>query len=134
MRTSHEITELIIGSAMKLHRTLGSGFLESVYHKALAIELRHAGLNVDPEWPLKAYYEGEIVGEFTADLLVEKSIIVELKAVQSLVSAHEVQTVNYLTATKLEVGLPINFGAPSLQFKRKHRLPRPNPENPINPV
>lgn len=134
MRTSHEITELIIGSAMNVHRTLESGFLESVYHKALAIELRHAGLNVDPAWPLKVHYEGEIGGEFTADLLVEKSIIVELKAVQSLVSAHEVQTVNSLTATKLEVGLIIHFGAPSLPFKRQHRLPRPNPENPINPV
>lgn len=127
MPDSHEITEKIIGSAMKVHRTLGPGFLESVYQKALAFELREAALAVELEWPLKVYYERTVVGDFTADLLVEHSIIVELKAVQTLNSAHEVQTANYLTATNLEVGLLINFGTSSLQFKRKHRLRQAQP-------
>lgn len=106
---------------MKVHRSLGSGFVESVYQKALALELRKAGLRLQVEWPLKVYYDEVMVGEFSADLLVEDAIIVELKSVQSLNPAHEVQVVNYLTATKLDIGLLINFGAPSLQFKRKHR-------------
>ncbi len=136
MTDSHEITECIIGSAMKVHRTLGPGFLESVYQNALALELQRAGLDVELEWPLKVYYGRSVVGDFSADLLVEKSIIVELKALQALNPAHEVQTVNYLAATGLEVGLLINFGAPSLQFKRKRREARSaaNPVNPVNPV
>lgn len=134
MRTSHQITEIIIGAAMKVHRTPGAGFLDSVYQNALVLEIRRSGLAVEKEHSLKVYYDGEIVGDFSADLLVEKSIIVELKAVQSLTTAHEVQTVNYLAATKLDVGLLINFGSSSLQFKRKHRTPLRHPDHPVNPV
>ena len=134
MKSSHEITEVVIGAAMKVHRTLGPGFLESVYQHALAIELRRAGLTAEAQLPLKVCYEGEVVGEFFTDLLVEKSIVVELKAVQALITAHEVQTVNYLTATKLDVGLLINFGAARLEFKRKHRLPLRHPNHPVNSV
>jgi len=134
MRDAHEITEAVIGAAMKVHRALGAGFLESVYRNALALELRHVGLAVELEWPLPVHYERTIVGEFSADMLVEKSIIIELKALQNLVPAHEVQTVNHLAATTLEVGLLINFGAPSLQFKRLLRQRILNPANPVDPV
>jgi GxxExxY protein len=117
------LTGQIIGLAMEVHRTLGPGFLESVYRRALLIELHRAGIRADPEQRIAVRYRGEVVGEFIPDLVVEQRLIVELKAVQNLDKAHEVQTVNYLTATGLETGLLINFGSRSLQFKRKFRLP-----------
>ena len=128
-----EITGKIIGCAMKVHRTLGSGFLESVYQNALAYELKKAGLEVECEVPIKVLYEEVDVGEFYADLLVEKQVIVENKAVEQLCPAHEVQLVNYLTATEYDVGLLFNFGSSSLQYKKKFRVYRasaPHPENP----
>ncbi len=115
------LTEQIIGLAMKVHRVLGSGFLESVYRKALLIELRKAGLRAEEEKRICVLYEGVSVGDFAADILVEDKVILELKAVESLGNAHEVQTVNYLTATGLDIGLLINFGSERLQFKRKFR-------------
>ncbi len=118
------LTEKIIGCAMQVHRTLGPGFLESVYEKALAHELRKAGLTVICQHPIQVTYDGVIVGDFIADMLVEGRIIIELKAVQTLAKAHEVQLVNYLTATGIEIGLLLNFGAASLEFKRKHRTYR----------
>jgi GxxExxY protein len=120
-----QLAEKIIGCAMKVHSILGPGFLESVYQKALAHELRKAGLNVEIEKPLTVHYDGIIVGEFLADMLVETRIMVELKANQSLVPAHEVQLVNYLTATGIEIGLLMNFGGERLEFKRKTRTYRP---------
>jgi GxxExxY protein len=119
-----ELTEKIIGCAMKVHRTLGPGFLESVYEKAFAYEMMKAGLQVECQTPIQVRYEGIVVGDFIADMRVEKRVLVENKAVQALTTAHEVQLVNYLTATGIEVGLLINFGAASLQFKRKHKLYR----------
>jgi len=121
MERNYDLAGQIIGLAMKVHRTLGSGFLESVYHKALAIELQKAGLKVEVEKPIQVFYEGQVVGDFAADLLVNDEVIVEIKAVQALAPAHEVQTVNYLVATGKDIGLLINFGASSLQFKRKFR-------------
>jgi len=122
----HEkLTEMIIGSAMKVHRTLGPGFLESVYQKALSHELRKIGLDVESEKPIQVIYDGVAVGDFTADLLVEGVILVENKAVHALILAHEVQLVNYLTATGIEIGLLLNFGAEALEFRRKHRTYRP---------
>jgi GxxExxY protein len=100
-----ELTEKIIGCAMKVHSMLGPGFLESVYAKALAHELRKAGLKVECEKLITVKYDGVVVGEFSADKLVEERVMVEEKAVQALVSAHEVQLVNYLTATGIEIGL-----------------------------
>ena len=135
-----EITGKIIGCAMKVHRMLGSGFLELVYQNALAYELRKAGLEVECEVPIKVLYEGVDVGAFYADLLVEKQVIVENKAVEQLCPAHEVQLVNYLTATEHDVGLLLNFGSSSLQYKKKFRIYRAsashpvNPENPVHPV
>lgn len=116
-----ELTGAIIGCAIRVHRTLGPGFLESVYERAFTHELTKAGLHVACQEPLRVFYDGLVVGEFTIDLRVEGRILIELKAVQSLTTTHEVQLVNYLTATQNDIGLLINFGASSLQFKRKHR-------------
>ena len=118
------LTEKIIGCAMKVHSVLGPGFLESVYAKALAHELRQAGLQVECEKPITVSYDGVVVGEFSADKLVEEKVMVEDKAVQALGSAHEVQLVNYPTATGVEIGLLLNFGAQRLEYKRKSRTYR----------
>ena len=115
------LTEKIIGCAMQVHRVLGPGFLESIYEKALAHELSKIGLNVVCQHPIQVTYDGIVVGDFFADMVIENRIIVENKAVSALVKAHEVQLVHYLTATGIEIGLLINFGAASLEFKRKHR-------------
>jgi GxxExxY protein len=115
------VTEQVIGLAMKVHRVLGPGFLESVYQKALLVELHTAGLPAEEGKRITVVYNGVSVGEFIADIVVRESLIVELKAVESLHRAHELQTLNYLSATGLEIGLLLNFGTDSLQFKRKHR-------------
>lgn len=128
-----ELTGKIIGCAMKVHRALGCGFLESVYQNALAYELQRAGLRAECEVPIKVFYDGVDVGEFYADILVEQQVIVENKAVEQLGPAHEVQLVNYLTATEYEVGLLFNFGSSSLQYKKKFRVYRKPGSNPVNP-
>lgn len=120
-----ELTERIIGCAMAVHSTLGPGFLESVYQNALAHELRKKGLFVELEKPITVTYDGVVVGDSCCDMLVASRVLLEIKAVQSLNAAHEVQTVNYLTATGIDVGLLLNFGAQRLEFKRKHRVYRP---------
>ncbi len=128
------LTETIIGCAFQVHNTLGVGFLEKVYENALRIELTKRGLKVRQQEPIVVYYDEQVVGEFYADLWVEDCVIVELKAVRSLDRTHEVQLVNYLTATGLDTGLLINFG-PSVQVKRKFRQYKPkHPVNPVNPV
>ena len=134
--TDDELTEIIIGCAYKVHNTLGSGFLEKVYRKSLAIEVAKKGLKVEQEASIQVFYEGQIVGEYFADLLIENRVIAELKAVQGLLREHEVQLVNYLAATGLDSGLLINFAA-SVQVKRKYRTYKPKPINPVhlvNPV
>lgn len=120
-----ELTEKIIGCAMTVHRILGPGFLESVYQHALAHELRKANLEVECERKIQVTYDGVVVGDFSADMIVQGAILVENKAVQALAPAHEVQLVNYLTATGIEIGLLLNFGAERLGFKRKTRTYRP---------
>jgi GxxExxY protein len=128
------LTETIIGCAFQVHNALGVGFLEKVYENALRIELSKRGLKVRQQEPITVYYDGQVVGEFYADLLVEDRVIIELKAVRSLDKAHEVQLVNYLTATGLDTGLLINFG-PSVQVKRKFRQYKSkNPVNLVNHV
>lgn len=119
------LTQSIIGCAMRVHTTLGPGFLESVYRRALVHELLKLGLTVEIERALTVTYDGVIVGAFSADLLLEGRVLLELKANQSLAAANEVQLVNYLTATGIDLGLLLNFGAERLQFKRKTRLPKP---------
>jgi GxxExxY protein len=116
-----EWSETVIGSAMKVHGELGPGFLESVYQNALVHELRKTDLPVACEQPIEVRYDGNVVGEFQADVVVANELVVELKAVSALNVAHEVQLVNYLTALGKDVGLLINFGGPSLEFKRKYR-------------
>lgn len=118
------LTEMIIGCAMKVHRTLGPGFLESVYENAFAHEMRKAGLRVECQAPIQVRYDDVVVGDFYADMRVENRVLIENKAVLTLNTAHEVQLVNYLTATSVEIGLLINFGAARLEFKRKHRTYR----------
>jgi GxxExxY protein len=120
-----ELTERIIGCAMSVHRTLGPGFLESVYQNALAHELQKAGLVVECGKRIQVHYDGLVVGDFVADMFVQELILIENKAVQALSPAHEVQLVNYLTATGIEVGLLLNFGSTRLEFKRKSRTYRP---------
>lgn len=114
------ITKKIIGCAYTVHNTLGAGFLEKVYENALKIELEKTGLTVKQQVPINVYYEGQVVGEYYADLWVDEQVIIELKAVQNLSKIHEVQLVNYLTATGLETGLLLNFGQ-SVQVRRKFR-------------
>lgn len=114
----------VIGSAMKVHSTLGPGFLESVYKNALIWELRKTGLQAEAERPISVYYDGQLIGAFTADLFVNNSLIVELKSIQALAKAHEVQLVNYLVATGVDEGLLLNFCAERLEFKKKFRTPK----------
>jgi GxxExxY protein len=116
-----ELTHKIIACAYKVYNTLGFGFLETIYHKALLIELTKAGLSAESEKPLKVYYDDQVIGDFYGDLLVESEIILELKSVEKLAKAHEVQLVNYLTALRKDVGLLINFGPQGVQVKRKYR-------------
>jgi GxxExxY protein len=118
---SEDLTEAVIGLAMKVHRVLGPGFVEFVYRNALLAELRKANFAVEVEKPLKVIYEGIVVGEFSADLFIDGWLLIELKAVSQLTKDHEVQVVNYLTALNQPFGLLLNFGAPSLQYKRKYQ-------------
>jgi GxxExxY protein len=131
----YDLAGNVIGAAMKVHRTLGPGYLESVYVNALAHELTKLGLSFSLQTSLKVNYDGVIVGTYVADIVVEAELIVELKAIQLLTKAHEAQLVNYLTTTGIEVGLLLNFGAQSLEFHRKCRTYRPaNSRNSVNSV
>jgi len=116
-----ELSEKIIGCAYRVYNKMGFGFLESVYEKCLLIEFRKAGLKAESQKPIKVFYEDEIVGDFEADIVVEDSIIVELKSVKRIIIAHEVQLVNYLVATGKDVGLLLNFGEKKVEVKRKVR-------------
>jgi GxxExxY protein len=122
--TDDVLTQQIIGCAYKVHNTLGPGFLEKVYENALRIELEKLGLRVKQQEPISVEYEGQVVGEYYADLWVDERVVVELKAAQALAKEHEVQLVNYLTATRIDLGLLLNFG-PSVQVKRKFREYKP---------
>ena len=118
-----DITHKIIGAAYRVYNHLGFGFLESVYKKAMVIELAKNSLKVEEEKPLKVYYDNQVVGDFYMDLFVEEAVIVELKSVQSLAKEHEVQLVNYLNGLNKEIGVLINFGPSGVQVKRKYRQP-----------
>ncbi|MBS1934977.1 MAG: GxxExxY protein [Bacteroidetes bacterium] len=113
-----EITEKIIGAAMKVHATLGNGFQEVIYQRALAIEMKKSGLVFEREYNMKIFYSGEEIGERRVDFFVENKIMVELKALIQLENVHIAQAKNYLEAYNMEVGLLINFGTTSLEFKR----------------
>ncbi len=102
----------------KVYNELGAGFIEKVYENALMIELKNEGLATQQQYPVKVYYKGTLIGDYVADIVVEEKVIVELKAVSQLTKAREVQLVNYLKVTRLEVGLLINFGD-QVSIKRK---------------
>ena len=116
-----ELTHQIIGGAYQVYNQLGFGFLESVYHKDMIIELNNSDVFVESEKPLKVFYNDQIVGDFYVDLLVDDEIVVELKSVKRLSKEHEVQLVNYLNALKMDIGLLINFGPSGVEIKRKYR-------------
>ena len=118
------LSSRIIASAFTVSNSIGCGFLEKVYENALRIELEKLGLRVKQQEPISVNYEGQVVGDYYADLWVDESVVIELKAAQTLVKHHEVQLVNYLTATGIECGLLLNFG-PSVQVKRKFREYKP---------
>jgi len=144
------LTRRIIGGAMRVHGVLGPGFLESVYRRALAWELRVSEMDVQCEKRLDVRYRDALVGEFAADLVIDECVLTEAKAVRALAPAHEAQIANYLTATGIEVGLLLNFGSDRLQLKRKTRTyraratgpderegdgtPSPSAPHPVHPV
>jgi GxxExxY protein len=113
-----EITEQIIGAAFEVHRVLGYGFLEKVYQRAMQVELILRGLKADIESKIKVYYKEVIVGDYSADLLVNDLIVVELKVSPQYNSYDEAQLINELKATRMKVGLLINFGREKVEFKR----------------
>jgi GxxExxY protein len=113
-----DLTGKIIEAAYKVHNTLGFGFLENVYQNALMVELEKTELKAEKEKTVQVNYDGFLVGDYKADIVVEDKVILELKAVKDLHSTHEAQLVNYLKATDMEVGLLINFGK-SVEVKRK---------------
>jgi len=116
-----DITHKIIGCAYTAYKKLGFGFLESVYRKAMVIELAKSGLRVEEEKPLQVYYDDQVVGDFKADLFVEDNVVIELKSVQNIAKEHEVQLVNYLNGLEKEIGLLINFGPSGVEVRRKYR-------------
>jgi GxxExxY protein len=127
-----ELTESIIGCAMKVHRELGSGFQEYIYQRALEIELKKTALHFIKEYEMPVYYCGDKIGLRIVDFFIDNKIMVELKAVSDLSDVHLAQGLNYLEASGMEIGLLINFGAKPLQFKRLHnrKLHHQSPPNP----
>lgn len=114
-----DLTESIIGTAFEVHNILGAGFLEKVYQNALIKELKQRGHKAEAEVSIPIYYKGELVGSYSADILVDGKIILELKALSNLTGEHEAQLINYLKATGHKVGLLLNFGTRKVQIKRK---------------
>ncbi len=118
MLLHEDVTDKIISAFYQVNNTLGHGFLEKVYERAMIHELHKQGCRVETQKSIKVYYDGNEVGDYFADMVVNNCVIVELKAAESLCHEHEVQLVNYLRATKIEVGLLLNFGKKA-EFKRK---------------
>jgi|SRR5215470_3498849 len=118
MNTDGATTERIIGCAIRVSNTLGCGFLEKVYEFALAHELRKSGLHVQQQHCVPVLYDGVVVGDYRVDLLVDQSVIVEVKAAKALDPIHEAQLLNYLKATRLRIGLILNFGTPHIGIRR----------------
>ena len=116
-----DLTEKIIGAFYKVYNTLGYGFSEKVYENALLHELRKSGLKVQAQKSIEVWYDGILVGDFIADLLVEDTILVELKACRTLSDAHTAQALNYLAATGLRICLLLNFGSPKVEVRRLGR-------------
>ena len=115
---NEKLTETILRICFDVLNELGSGFLESVYQKALAVALRQSGLQVQEQVPLKVLFRGQTVGDFYADIVVEGQVVLELKSGKALHVEHEAQLINYLKATGMKVGLLLNFGKQKLEWKR----------------
>ena len=113
-----ELTQKILKGAFAVHNTLGCGFLEKVYSNALLVELRQMGLGCEQEVPFKVRYKNAVIGDYCADLIVERHVLVELKACAGLERVHEAQILNYLKASGIHVGLLMNFGKPKLGYRR----------------
>ncbi|MGH7790244.1 MAG: GxxExxY protein [Candidatus Binatia bacterium] len=113
-----ELTFETIGAAMEVHRSLGPGFLESVYHRGMECELRHRGVMFESQVRIGVSYKGVKIGEHVLDLVVNRSVIVELKAAKEMNELHQAQLISYLKAARLPVGLLINFSKASLDYKR----------------
>ena len=113
-----EVTDKIISVFYQVNKTLGYGFLEKVYERAMILELQKHGCKVETQKSIKVYYDGKEIGNYFADKVVDNRVIVELKAAESLCHEHEIQLIIYLRATKIEVGLLLNFGKKA-EFKRK---------------
>jgi GxxExxY protein len=120
-----ELTHKIIGCAMKVHSIIGNGFQEVIYQRALAIELKYEKIEFTREHEMKIYYRDEEIGTRRVDFFVEENIMVEIKAISHLDDVHLAQAMNYLEAYNLPVGLLINFGSKSLEFKRAYSLNHP---------
>ena len=130
----NKLTHKIIGCAMQVHRTLGNGFQEVIYQRALAIELAYEGLEFVREQEMEIFYRDKQIGTRRVDFLVEGRVMVEIKAKEQLLPVHKAQAINYLEVYDLAHGLLINFGAVSLDFKRVYNKNLVNPENPLHPV
>src|SRR6266853_1995191 len=113
-----ELTQKILEASFAVHNALGAGFLEKVYANALSVELRQMGLVCAQEVPFKVQYKNVVVGDYSADLVVEKRVLLELKACTGLDSVNEAQILNYLKASGIRVGLLMNFGKPRLEYRR----------------
>jgi len=113
-----ELTSKILSCAFEVHNTLGCGFLEKVYERAMILELQANGLSIETQKPIKITYKGKDVGNYIADIIVENKVIVELKTAEFLTKIHKAQLLNYLRATGYEVGLILNFARPKLEYKR----------------
>ena len=117
----NDLTRRIIGCAMKVHSTLGNGFQEVIYQRALNLEMEHEGLQFAREMEMPVFYRGAEIGSRRVDFFVEGLVMVELKAIIRLEDVHLAQALNYLEAYNMEIGLLINFGARNLEFKRVHK-------------
>lgn len=121
----NDLTRNIIGACIQVSNCLGHGFPETIYSNALMVELRKRGMEASQEVPVSVCYDGVVVGKYFADIIVEGKIILELKAVECLLTEHQMQLINYLTATGFSIGLLVNFGKPKVEFKRCHPRTRP---------
>ena len=127
------VTYAVIGAAQKVHRTLGPGFVEATYHNALMKELTMQEVPFDSQREFDVYYEGTRCGTYRPDLVIENRVIVELKAVADICKEHRMQTISYLKASSLPTALLINFGAPSLEFRRLANTSAPPMNQPQSP-
>jgi GxxExxY protein len=113
-----DLSYQIIGLAMEVHRKLGYGFLEKVYENSLMILFRREGIRSEQQYPIKVYFEGEVVGNYVADILIEDKIIIELKCVEKINNIHKAQALNYLKATRMRLAIILNFAKDKLQYQR----------------